>query len=247
MRRTININNDWQFFKCDCPDLIEKVDVPHTWNGLDGQDGGGDYWRGECIYKKNFKVERKDNEEVFIRFNGVNQEAEVVVNGSLVGSHHSGYSAFCFNITPFLKEGRNLITVAVLKWCDGTYLEDQDKIRLSGIFRDVYVLSRPVERIADYRIVTGIDTKRTSAVLSFTPQGADAHVTLSDPDGKVLCEADAPNGKTADLKVSDVLLNAQSFLAGNFAFLERAYQIFKLAAAVNKEVVEFLLLAFFEV
>ena len=157
------------------------------------------------IYSREYDYSADGMDRILV-FEGVDSCMYLFVNDAFAGYSQVSHCTSEFDITPFLKEGRNLITVAVLKWCDGTYLEDQDKIRLSGIFRDVYVLSRPVERIADYRIVTGIDTKRTSAVLSFTPQGADAHVTLSDPDGKVLCEADAPNGKTADLKVSDVLL-----------------------------------------
>ncbi len=196
---TIPVPSNWQLHGYDVAQYTNVVyPIPFEPPFVPDEDPVG-------IYSREYDYSADGMDRILV-FEGVDSCMYLFVNDAFAGYSQVSHCTSEFDITPFLREGRNLITVAVLKWCDGTYLEDQDKIRLSGIFRDVYVLSRPVERIADYRIVTGIDTKRSSAVLSFTPQGADAHVTLSDPDGKVLCEADAQSGKTADLKVSDVLL-----------------------------------------
>ena len=195
MRRIININNDWQFFKCDCPDLIEKVNVPHTWNGLDGQDGGGDYWRGECIYKRHFKVERKDNEEVFIRFNGVNQEAEVFVNGHLVGSHHSGYSAFCFNITEFLEEENELEVKVSNAYTRIIYPQKADFTFYGGIYRDVnLIVVNKTHFDLDYHAAKGIqlDPKiiDNDGILVVTPycknKEAKTEVKVFDKEGNLV-------------------------------------------------------------
>ena len=69
------------------------------------------------------------------------------MNGSYVGYSQVSHSPSEFDVTPYLKNGENVLTVLVLKWCDGTYFEDQDKFRMSGIFRDVYLLRRPREAI----------------------------------------------------------------------------------------------------
>lgn len=99
-----------------------------------------------------------------------------------------------FDITPLLREGENKITAAVLKWCDGTYLEDQDKIRLSGIFRDVYVLSRPKVRLENY-IVKTLISDDASAKLEFTPFGCDVTATLTDRDGNTVTNFSATDGE----------------------------------------------------
>jgi len=104
-----------------------------------------------------------------------------------------------------LTEGENRITAAVLKWCDGTYLEDQDKFRLSGIFRDVYILSRPEKRIGNYRITAEPDSTLQFGILRVTVQGADAKLRLYDGD-KLICSGVAADGKTFDRTVGGVKL-----------------------------------------
>ncbi len=111
-----------------------------------------------------------------------------------------------FNITPFLHEGGNIISAAVLKWCDGTYLEDQDKIRLSGIFRDVYVLSRPSKRLENYIIKTEFSKDFSSANLIFTAFGCDVSGILSDKSGNTAAEFTAKNGVPVSVKIKDPVL-----------------------------------------
>ena len=101
-------------------------------------------------------------------FEGVDSCFYLYINDTFVGYSQVSHAISEFDITEFLKEGKNKITVAVLKWCDGTYLEDQDKIRLSGIFREVYVLSRPKERLEDYQVKTILSKKGEPAQLALT-------------------------------------------------------------------------------
>ena len=83
----------------------------------------------------------------FLNFEGVDSCFYVWLNGNYVGYSQVSHHTAEFDVTDLLQEGENLLAVLVLKWCDGSYLEDQDKFRFSGIFRDVYILKRPVDRI----------------------------------------------------------------------------------------------------
>ena len=142
-------------------------------------------------------------------FEGVDSCLYLYVNDAFVGYSQVSHHTSEFDVTPFLKEGSNVVTVAVLKWCDGTYLEDQDKIRLSGIFRDVYVLSRPEKRLSNYRVKTlfkeGTEIGK-AAVLKFCPEGADAEITLKNPDGVVVGSGLAKQGEWFTMEVGEVSL-----------------------------------------
>ncbi len=139
-------------------------------------------------------------------FEGVDSCVYLYVNGELVGYSQVSHSTSEFNITPFLHEGGNIISAAVLKWCDGTYLEDQDKIRLSGIFRDVYVLSRPSKRLENYIIKTEFSKDFSSANLIFTAFGCDVSGILSDKSGNTAAEFTAKNGVLVSVKIKDPVL-----------------------------------------
>ena len=113
-------------------------------------------------------------------FEGVDSCLYLYVNGQFAGYSQVSHHTSEFEITDLLTEGSNRITAAVLKWCDGTYLEDQDKFRLSGIFRDVYVLSRPEKRLENYRITASADGR-----FCVTVKGSAAELRLYDGDGLV--------------------------------------------------------------
>ncbi len=147
-----------------------------------------------------------DGLQRILGFEGVDSCLYLYVNDAFVGYSQVAHHTSEFDVTEFLKEGANQITVAVLKWCDGTYLEDQDKIRLSGIFRDVYVLSRPKERLEDYRIKTLLNLADDKATLEVKLQGADASLRLFDPEGKQILEAEAKDGVTASYEIASPLL-----------------------------------------
>lgn len=103
-----------------------------------------------------------DNDyEKYLNFEGVDSCFYVWLNGEFVGYSQVSHSTSEFNITDKVKKGENTLCVLVMKWCDGSYLEDQDKFRMSGIFRDVYILNRPQEHIRDYKITTDLAGKIT--------------------------------------------------------------------------------------
>ena len=129
-----------------------------------------------------------------LNLEGVDSCAYIWLNGQYVGYRQVSHSTSEFDVTDKLLEGENRLAVLVLKWCDGTYLEDQDKFRMTGIFRDVYLLKRPEEAIRDYRVTTGNDGTVTVAVESPVP------VTLSLFDGRQLI-AQAETADTAVLTI----------------------------------------------
>ena len=136
-----------------------------------------------------------------LTFEGVDSCVYLYVNGEFAGYSQVSHSVSEFDVTPLLHEGANRITAAVLKWCDGTYLEDQDKIRLSGIFRDVYMLSRPEKRLENYTIRTELSEDMSRAKLIFTPQGADVSAVLTTPDGRKCAEFTAADGETVSVEI----------------------------------------------
>ncbi len=171
--RTIPVPSNWQMHGYDIPQYTNVAypivfDPPY----VPDENPVGVYSR-EYVYKNN-------GEDKILVFEGVDSCHYLFVNDKFVGYSQISHATSEFNITPYLHEGNNTITVVVLKWCDGTYLEDQDKIRLSGIFRDVYVLSRPKERIQSYRINTKIDWASKSATITYEAKGTDCHITLCE-------------------------------------------------------------------
>ena len=111
MRKVININKDWSFIEKDSSfdKAIEtegaKIDVPFTWNNIDGQDGGNDYVRAAYVFVKRFpRPEHLEDEVVYIEFKGVNSTADVILNGEEIAHHDGGYSTFRAEITPYLKD-----------------------------------------------------------------------------------------------------------------------------------------------
>ena len=137
----------------------------------------------------------------FLNFEGVDSCFYVWLNGSYVGYSQISHHTSEFDVTGLLKEGENLLAVLVLKWCDGSYLEDQDKFRFSGIFRDVYILKRPSDRIRDYVITTDLseDLKSASLTVSFdfSKKPLPVTLTLIGPDGKrILFDRKIPFGKS---------------------------------------------------
>ncbi len=133
-------------------------------------------------------------------FEGADSCLYLYVNGQLAGYSQVSHHTSEFDITGLLSEGTNRITAAVLKWCDGTYLEDQDKFRLSGIFRDVYVLSRPENRLEDYRITAGSDGK-----LCVSVKGSKAQLRLYD-GGKLLLSGEVSEDTPFEHIIKDAKL-----------------------------------------
>jgi beta-galactosidase len=106
--------------------------------------------------------------QVFLHFEGVQSAMYLYLNGKEAGYHEDGMTAAEFNITPYLKEGENLMAVQVINWSDGSYLEDQDYWRIAGIYRDVYLFSTPNVHLRDYQVVTDLDANYKDATLNIS-------------------------------------------------------------------------------
>ena len=146
MRKIVNINKDWLFIKEDI-DInkdginFENVNVPHTWNAIDGSDGGDDYYRGRCWYRKTLDIiNPNENGKVFLEFRGVNSSCEVYLNKEYVGRHDGGYSTFRFDITSFVKDENVLDVCADNRYTDKVYPQKADFTFYGGIYRDVNII-----------------------------------------------------------------------------------------------------------
>ena len=135
----------------------------------------------EFIYEKDAAAPK-----AYLNFEGVDSCFYVWLNGSYVGYSQVSHCTSEFDVSSVIREGKNRLAVLVLKWCDGSYLEDQDKFRMSGIFRDVYLLKRPKKAIRDYFIRTDIQ-KGTAAIsirLQYFQEITATAATLYDAKGQ---------------------------------------------------------------
>lgn len=164
-------------------------------------------------YIRDFDIPDVADTRRYLNFEGVDSCVYVYLNGKFVGYSQVSHSTAEFDITDFVVPGRNRLAVLVLKWCDGTYLEDQDKLRMSGIFRDVYILARPATHIRDYFIKQHIsdDFKRAKIDIhvEFVGESAAAECTLFAPDGSLAATARVKDGYAAIDIESPQLWNAE--------------------------------------
>ena len=201
MKKFYNINNGWKFY-------LEKndpvmVNIPHTWNNIDGQDGGNDYLRILARYEKEIDCPSfdREKEDVYIEFDGVNSECDVYLNSQKVIRHEGGYSTFRANITDHLVEGKNFLKVNVdNRPNQRVYPQKADFTFYGGIYRDVRLIvvnkerfdldhfggrglkvsARPIEgyKKADVRVSCYLNTNR-----------GDVRIIVSDMEGKeVFCQ-----------------------------------------------------------
>ena len=137
MRKIKEWNQDWKFSK-SAETEGEKVAVPHTWNALDGQDGGDDYYRGQGYYTKEFpRPQTEEGEQVYLECAGVANSALVSLNGKELCTHDGGFSTFRVNLTPELKETNRLTVIADNSVNDRVYPQKADFTFYGGIYRDV--------------------------------------------------------------------------------------------------------------
>lgn len=200
-RRTQKLMTDWMF--CGQSGKKRPVDLPHTWNATDGQDGGNDYYRGTCVYEKKIaKPEFSVNERVYLQFHGVNASARVLLNGTEICTHDNGYATFRADVTDVLLE-ENLLCVEVDNSVnDKVYPQKADFTFYGGIYRDVEFLIVPKEHFdLDYyggngiRMTTEVhnDTglvhvRAYTNVKNAADAGRKVVFSLCDADGAVVCE-----------------------------------------------------------
>ena len=164
-------------------------------------------------YVHNFEYHREEKaSKAFLNFEGVDSCFYVWVNGAYAGYSQVPHATSEFDVTDLLNEGENTLAVLVLKWCDGSYLEDQDKFRMSGIFRDVYLLKRPEKTIRDYYITT--DVEKDSVVVKLDMHFAEpveTKVTIEDKYGAVVARGETAENGVLELTVlNPVLWNAEN-------------------------------------
>ena len=147
MRTIVNINRKWAFTKQatavpeQLPTLWDWVNLPHSWNGIDGQDGGNDYHRGTCYYAKDIqKTDLPVADRYYLEINGANSSAEVYLNGEKLASHDGGYSTWRVDLTDKLQQ-ENLLVIAVDNAPnDRVYPQVADFTFYGGLYRDVNLI-----------------------------------------------------------------------------------------------------------
>ena len=239
--RFLSLNGDWDFSfalkPADAPtDFYQKkvngwkkIPVPSSWE-MQGYDKPiyksavypfrpvnpphvpQDY-NGVGCYQRSFTIPADwKNMNVTLHFGGVSSAYKVWVNGQFLGYAEDSFLPSEFNVTPYLKEGENIISVWVIRWSDGSFLEDQDQWRMSGIHREVMLLAEPKLRIADFFYQTKLDADYKDALLSIRPRmenltgaavpGYQLKAQLYDKNGNPVLEK--PLEKSVDAIINEV-------------------------------------------
>ena len=155
-------------------------------------------------YVHNFEYSRDEKaSKAFLNFEGVDSCFYVWINGSYIGYSQVSHMTSEFDVTDVLQDGTNTVAVLVMKWCDGSYLEDQDKFRMSGIFRDVYILKRPKQAISDYHIKTRIEDMLAKVEIEmkfYSP--LNVKISIEDKNGAVVALGSIAEEGTAVLEIA---------------------------------------------
>ena len=157
---------------------------------------------GAYVYEFDYKEDERAK-CAFLNFEGVDSSFYLWINGSYVGYSQVPHATSEFDITDVIKNGKNTIAVLVMKWCDGSYLEDQDKFRMSGIFRDVYILKRPQAFIRDYKVNTDGEKLKLDIELTY-PVGVQ--ITLEDKVGNIIAKGEIDKTGSIEFEVNDPVL-----------------------------------------
>ena len=155
-------------------------------------------------YVHTFEYSRDEKaSKAFLNFEGVDSCFYVWINGSYIGYSQVSHMTSEFDVTDVLQDGTNTVAVLVMKWCDGSYLEDQDKFRMSGIFRDVYILKRPKQAISDYHIKTRIEDMLAKVEIEmkfYSP--LNVKISIEDRNGAVVALGSIAEEGTAVLEIA---------------------------------------------
>lgn len=211
--RAVAVPSVWQNLGCE-PHMYTNVDYPYPCDPpFVPQDNPCGVYIRDFTYTPDPQAPR-----AFLNFEGVNSAFYVWLNGTFVGYSQVSHSTSEFEVTQLLHPGSNRLTVLVLKWCDGSYMEDQDKFRYSGIFRDVYLLKRPDHAIRDFFVHTSLASDHSAACVDVDFDFFDASVLpveakLVDNQGLVVASA-------SSLPLSQVSENPEGFTPRSHAHLE---------------------------
>lgn len=219
----IPVPSNWEMFGYGTP-IYTNINYPHRNNPpfIQGKKGMTSEKEPNPVgaYRRDFMlpVDWKDK-EVFIHFNGVYSAMYLWVNGRKVGYSQGANNDAEFNITPYVKPGKNMVAVEVYRWCDGSYLEDQDMFRLSGIHRDVYLVATPKLRLRDFYLTSefaGDDLKNATFKVAADIQNygqkisgdETLRVSLLDADGKSVAEMSGKIAGNTKGKSTEIILTA---------------------------------------
>ena len=189
---------------------FETVALPHTWNALDGQDGGADYWRGIGTYEIALPNPTKGKKQ-YIEIQGANHVATVYCNGRELGTHKGGFSTFRFDLTPAMRESGNVLTVTVSNAVSDIYPQNADFTFYGGLYRDINFIEVEPAHFDLLKVgTTGvfvtphISGKTRVDLFPVGAEGATLKVTLTDAEGNVV-----GTGETAACEHAHVLINVK--------------------------------------
>ena len=217
MRQTVSLNRKWAFLMntheapAAMPSPAYYVNLPHTWNAIDGQDGGGDYFRGTCAYVKNLSGEElPKGERLFIEIQGANASADLYIGGRHIAHHDGGYSIWRADVTKHVsRTGDTLIVITVDNGeNDRVYPQMADFTFYGGLYRDVNLIGVPESHfdlahcggpgIAVTPVVSGKDARvKTEVFLSGAKEGQTLRYTISGADGRTVAAGETPASQTA--------------------------------------------------
>ena len=227
MRQIVSLNRKWAFVMAPqgvpsaMPAPAYFVNVPHSWNAIDGQDGAGDYYRGTCAYIKNLSFEDlPEGEKLFMEIQGANSSADLYVGGMLAAHHDGGYSTWRADVTDLVsRTGDTLIVVMVDNSAnDKVYPQMADFTFYGGLYRDVNLIGVPASHfdleyhggpgIAVTPIVDGRNANvKTEVYLKNAKEGQSLRFAIKMPCGCTVAEAEVPASQTVcDAVIEDVHL-----------------------------------------
>ncbi len=206
MRTIVNLNRKWAFGKGESavpaaiPANWNFVNLPYSWNAIDGQDGDNDYFRGSCVYAKTIdKMDLPEADRYYLEIKGANSSAEVYLNGKKLAAHHGGYSTWRVDLTDAL-EAMNLLAIVVDNAANETvYPQMADFTFYGGLYRDVNLICVPESHFdLDYfggpglkvtPVIEGADAKvEIEAYLTNTKMGQGLCFSIYDADGGLVTQ-----------------------------------------------------------
>ena len=179
-------------------EVLTPVALPHTWNALDGQDGGADYWRGIGTYELKLPDPTKGKKQ-YIEFLGANHVATVYCNGRELGTHKGGFSTFRFDLTPAMKAEGNVLTVVVTNGVSDIYPQNADFTFYGGLYRDVNIICVSQSHFdLDYYGAPGIKVTpvmdgnnanvEVEAFVTNPKAGQEISYTINDQEGNMVAQ-----------------------------------------------------------
>ncbi|MBQ3234587.1 MAG: glycoside hydrolase family 2 protein, partial [Clostridia bacterium] len=220
MRKVIKLNENWLFTKDNSDVLVEGgelVNLPHSWNALDGQDGGNDYFRGSSTYaKKILKSELPEGDKVYLEIRGANSSADVYFNGEKLAHHDGGFSTWRVDLTAGIKDENNLVIVVDNAPNSTVYPQQADFTFYGGLYRDVYLIGVPETHFdLDYYGSNAIKVTPTvngddadveiEVYITEKKDGDKVLFTILDKEGKAVLESEE-DGTVYNAKIANVHL-----------------------------------------